>query len=267
MKETFDRAMKFVESRLDSMECVVLGCDIDSKGNIHLYSNEALEGYSKTNGVYENVIPNSELTGRQRSALHRYLVVGPSVRQTNLPESDEIYTKDLEADLFGVSRCPEYVFIPTGKITREFIGDDEFYARILELTKINPEDSILVHEFAHIIKPETRRKFAKRFGLGRNRAFSEAVQEEMFAKYTEMLYLQDNYPDIAWQRLQEFRDEIDRDSKFRESHPEYPAITDNPHGPDTHPPASKLYFAILENPELRGFVDSIYKNPAPESRN
>ena len=266
MKEVLDRAIKFIESRFGSADCAVLGCDIDSEKNIHLYSNKALKGYSKANGIYEKVVSFRDLTEKQRNALHRYLVVGPSVRQTNLPESDEIYTKDLEADLFGVNRHPKYIFIPAGQITREITGDDEPYSQILEFTKTNPEDSILVHEFAHSITPETSRKLAKRFGLGRNRPFSRAIQEEMFAKYTEMLYLQENYPHIANQRSQQFKDEIERDTAFRKSHPEYPAISDNPHGPNPHPPASRLYFSIVENPELKRFVDSIYKESAPETK-
>lgn len=249
MKEVLDRAMNFVNSRFNYMDCAVLGCDIDCERNIHFYSNKPLEGYSKADGIYEKAVPFADLTGEQRQALHRYLVLGPTVRRTNLPESDKIYTKDLEAYLFAISGHPEYIFIPTGQITREIAGDENYSGM--------PEDSILVHELGHRITPAIRRKLAKRLGLGKRGHsignlsrddFSRAVQEEMFAKHTEMLYLQENYPDIANQRLQRFEDETKQDID-----------TGHAHGPDTHPPASRLYFAIEKNPGLKRFVGSLYK--------
>src|SRR3989338_7061220 len=151
MKNEFDRALTFAESKLGPTDCVILGCDFDSQGNVRLYSNRPLKGYTKTNGIYENVVPLAELTSRQRSALQRYLITGPSLRQTNLQESDSVYTRDLETDLFKVNNHPEYVFLPTKDITRELISDDLSYPAIAERIGTNPSDSILVHELAHRI--------------------------------------------------------------------------------------------------------------------
>ncbi len=254
MKHTFGRALQFIESKFGSTDCTVLGCDIDSEGNLYIYSNTHLEGYSKTNGIYEKIIKINELTKSQRDALHRYLVVGPSVRQTNLPDSDKIYTQDLETELFRVNKQPEYVFIQSKDITKEFIGDNDLYVNIIRSIETNPEDSILVHEFAHRIQPKIRRKLAKRFGLGKDKDFSKKVQEEMFAKYTEMLYLEENYPEIAEKRRKHFEAEINEGEK------------ESPHGRDPHPAASKLYFALEKKPELRNFVDSLYTGSVPEIR-
>jgi len=98
--------------------------------------------------------------------------------------------------------------------------------------------------------------------IGTRRTFSEAVQEEMFAKYTEMLYLQEFYPEAYEKRMAEFQEEIERDARFRELNPVYPEKTNDPHGPDPHPSASKLFFSIEANPELKEFVESLYATKA-----
>ncbi len=247
LKGIFERASRFVESRLGSADFVFLGCDIDRKGNVHLYSNARLDGYSESGRVYEKVVQKDEVTGKQRNALNRYLVVGPSLRKTNLPDSDEIYTKDLETDLFGINEHPEYVFVPAkNTITKEIVGDRKTYNRMKRKLKESPGDSVLVHECAHRIPPEIRNKLAERFGLGMDEDFSREVQEEMFAKYTEMLYLLENYPGIARKRKKQFEREISEGEK------------ESPHGRDPHPAASKLFFVLEERPELRDFVDSLY---------
>lgn len=253
LKGVFERASSFVESRLGSADFVFLGCDVDRKGNIHLYSDVPLGGYSDSEGVYEKLVRKDEITDDQRNALNRYLIVGPSFRKTNSPDSDEIYTRDLETDLFGVNKHPEYIFVPTkNTLTKEIVGDRKTYKRMRRKMRESPADSILVHERAHMIEPEIREKLAKRFGLGRDEDFSRDVQEEMFAKYTEMLYLRENYPGIARKRKRQFEREIREGEK------------ESPHGRDPHPAASKLFFALEERPELRDFVDSLYGDPLNE---
>jgi hypothetical protein len=268
MKENIRKALDFTEGRSGPVNYPVLGCDIDSQGALHFYSTKCFPGYSGNDGMYEKSVPVSGLSEDQRKALERYLLKGPVFRQTNSSDCDIIYTQDLERDLFGVHDDTVYVFLPSSDAIRKITGDEKF-ADIIEK---HPQDSILVHELGHAKALEMSEYLTRFFGKGKGyiivkryfydnikkrSRFNNSVYNEVCAKYIEMAYLEKYYPELCEERRKEFMDEIEKDSIYRRTHPEYPQITKDPHGPNIHSAASKLFFAFEKNPKLREAFDFI----------
>jgi len=255
MKEAIMKGLEFATTRLGLEEFHVLGCDYDSRGNVCLFCNLELPNYSRAGQIYEKSIPLASLTSNQYKALHRYLVVGPCLRKTNLPESASIYTEDLEAGLFEVDKAPDYVFLPTVRITRTVLGDGKPYERIMQYLATFPPDCILAHEAGHKKAVKVANEMAEQFGC--DDTFGPATCEETLAKYAEMLYLEENYPELYERRRQEFLEDVSTLRAPRDPDEIYPDIICDPLIKSPHVLSSEQYLAIEKEGGSRDFVDSL----------